>query len=98
MKMKYRPLEDRVILEPQEAAQVTKTGIVLPDTAQEKPQMGKVIKAGPGKVSDKGELIKTTLKEGDIVIYPKYGGTEIKIDTKDFLIVRESDILAVQTK
>lgn len=94
--MNYKPLADRVILEPQEAEQKTKSGIVLPDTAQEKPQMGKVVKVGPGKISDEGKLIPMTVKEGDIVIYAKYGGTEIKVHGKEYLIVRESDILAVE--
>lgn len=94
--MNYRPLQDRVILEPQEAEQKTKSGIVLPDSAQEKPQTGKVIKAGPGKITDDGKVIPMTVKEGDLVIYAKYGGTEIKVEGKEYLIVRESDILAIE--
>jgi len=94
--MNYKPLADRVILEPQEAEQKTKSGIVLPDSAQEKPQMGKVIKVGPGKFSDDGKAIPMTVKEGDIVIYAKYGGTEIKVAGKEYLIVKENDILAIE--
>jgi len=94
--IKYKPLGDRVILEPQTPEQTTKSGIVLPDTAQEKPQTGKVLAVGAGKVSDEGKTLPMTLKEGDIVIYAKYGGTEFKIDGKEYLIIRENDILAVQ--
>ena len=94
--MNYKPLSDRVIIEPQEAEQKTRSGIVLPDSAQEKPQIGKIINIGPGKVSDEGKLIPMTVKPGDMVIYPKYGGTEIKVDNKEYLIVRENDILAIK--
>lgn len=96
MSLNYKPLGDRVIVEPEAAEEVTKSGIVLPDAAQEKPQTGRVVAAGPGRVSDEGKLIEMTLKEGDVVIYAKYGGTELKVAGKDYLIVRESDILAVQ--
>ena len=91
---KYKPLSDRVIVEPQAAEQTTKSGIVLPDTAQEKPQSGKVISVGPGRITDEGKLVEMNVKEGDIVIYAKYGGTEIKVEGTEYLIVRESDILA----
>ncbi|MFA5878787.1 MAG: co-chaperone GroES [Candidatus Margulisiibacteriota bacterium] len=95
MSIKYRPLGDRAIVEPEVAEQKTKSGIVLPDTAQEKPQKGKVVKVGPGKVSDDGKLMPMNIKEGDNVIFSKYGGTELKVDGKEYLIVRESDVLAV---
>ena len=92
----YKPLGDRVIVRPETAEQTTKSGIVLPDTAQEKPQTGKVVSVGPGRVTDDGKTVPMTLKEGDIVIYAKYGGTELKLDGTEYLIVRETDILAVK--
>ncbi len=94
--LKYQPLGDRVIVEPITPEQSTKSGIVLPDTAKEKPQSGKILATGPGKTSDEGKLIPITVKEGDTVIYAKYGGTELKVDGKEYLIIRESDILAIQ--
>jgi len=96
--MNFKPLQDRVILEPEVAEQKTKSGIVLPDSAQEKPQTGKVIKVGPGRISDDGKLIPMRLKEGDIVIYPKYSAdsAEIKVSGTDYLIVKESAVLAVK--
>lgn len=95
-KPNYKPLGDRVIVEPESAEQTTASGIVLPDTAQEKPQSGKIVSVGPGKTSEEGKVIPLTVKEGDVVIYAKYGGTELKVDGSEFLIVRESDILAVK--
>ncbi len=95
MSIKYKPLADRVIVEPEVAEQKTKSGIVLPDTAQEKPQKGTVVKVGPGKTTDEGKVIPMNVKEGDLVIYSKYGGTELKIDAKEYLILRENDILAI---
>ena len=92
--MKIKPLSDRVVVKVQEAEEKTASGIILPDTAQEKPQMGKVMAVGPGKSSDSGELIKMSLKKGDRVLYGKYSGTEITVDGDDVLIMRESDILA----
>tara|TARA_A100001011_G_scaffold349767_1_gene388587 strand:- start:84 stop:380 length:297 start_codon:yes stop_codon:yes gene_type:complete len=88
------PLSDRVVVMPEEVDEVTASGIILPDTAQEKPQMGKVVAAGPGKVSDNGTVVKMTLKAGDKVLYGKYSGTEISLEDNDVLIMRESDILA----
>lgn len=93
--MNVKPLEDRVILKPMEAEQKSAGGIIIPDNAKEKPQKGEVIAAGPGKVSDKGEKIAMTLKKGDKVLYGKYSGTEVTIDGEEYLIVRESDVLAV---
>ena len=95
-KPNYKPLADRVIVKPESAEQTTKSGIVLPDTAQEKPQSGTVVAAGSGRVSDDGKAIPMTVKEGDTVIYSKYGGTEIKVDSVEYLIIKESDILAVK--
>lgn len=94
--LNYRPLGDRVIVEPQSAEQTTKSGIVLPDTAQEKPQSGVVVAVGPGRVTDDGKQIPVNVKAGDVVIYGKYGGTELKVEGTSYLIVRESDILAVK--
>ena len=88
------PLSARVVVMPEEVDEVTASGIILPDTAQEKPQMGKVVAAGPGKVSDNGTVVKMTLKAGDKVLYGKYSGTEISLEDNDVLIMRESDILA----
>lgn len=96
MSFSYQPLSDRIIIEPESAEEVTRSGIVLPDAAQEKPQSGTVIAVGPGRVSDEGKTIPMTVKEGDTVVYAKYGGTEIKVNGKEYLIVRESDILAVR--
>ena len=98
MAVKLQPLADRVVVKPIEKEEVTKGGIVLPDTVKEKPQEGKVIAVGPGRLSEDGKLIPMGVKVGDIVIYSKYGGTEIKIDDEELVILRESDILAKKTK
>jgi chaperonin GroES len=95
-KTQFKPLGDRVIIDPEAAEQTTKSGIVLPDTAQEKPQTGKVVAVGPGRTTDEGKTVPLNVNEGDIVIYAKYGGTEFKQDGTEYLIVRESDILAVK--
>jgi len=95
--LNYKPLGDRVIVEPEAGEQTTKSGIVIPDTAREKPQTGKVVAVGSGRVTDEGKTLPVHVKEGDIVIFAKYGGTEIKADGKDFLIIRENDILAVKS-
>ena len=94
MKGKLEPLGERVIVKPIEREEVSKGGIVIPDTAKEKPQEGEVLAVGPGKLADDGKRIAMDVKEGDKVIYAKYGGTEIKIDDEDLVILRESDILA----
>jgi chaperonin GroES len=91
--MSLQPLGDRVVVQSIEAEQVTASGIVLPDTAAEKPQRGKVIAVGAGRYED-GKRVPIQVAEGDEVIYSKYGGTEIKVDGEDYLILRESDILA----
>jgi chaperonin GroES len=88
------PLADRVVLKAQEAEEKTASGIILPDTAKEKPQMGKVVAVGPGKTNNEGNVIPMTLKNGDTVLYGKYSGTEINVEGEDLLIMRESDILA----
>ena len=98
MALKLQPLADRVLVKPIEQEEKTKSGIYLPDTAKEKPQEGKVLAVGPGKLSEDGKRIAMDLKVGDTVIYAKYGGTEIKIDDDELMILRESDILAKKTK
>ncbi|MCX5675111.1 MAG: co-chaperone GroES [Planctomycetota bacterium] len=92
--MKLEPLDDRIVVKPMEAESKTKGGIVLPDTAKEKPQKGTVISVGPGRVADDGKRIPPTVKKGDKVIYAKYGGSEIDVDGKEYMILRESDVLA----
>ncbi|MGB5287135.1 MAG: co-chaperone GroES [Ignavibacteriaceae bacterium] len=93
--MKLNPLADRVVVKPAEAEEKTKGGIILPDTAKEKPVEGTIVAAGPGKVSDTGELVKMTIKVNDKVLYGKYSGTEVTIDGEEYLIMRESDIFAI---
>jgi chaperonin GroES len=93
--MKIKPLSDRVVIEPLEADNKTSGGIYLPDTAKEKPQMGKVVAAGPGKISDAGQKIAMEVKVNDKILYGKYSGTDVNFDGKDYLIMRESDILAI---
>jgi len=94
MAVKLQPLGDRIVVKPIEREEVTKGGIVLPDTVKEKPQEGKVLAAGPGRLSDDGKRIAMDVKVGDVVLYVKYGGTEVKIDGEELMILRESDILA----
>ena len=93
--MKLQPLSDRVVVKPQEAEEKTASGIILPDTAKEKPQVGKVVAVGKGKMSDSGSLIEMDIKVNDKVLYGKYSGTEISFEGDDLLIMRESDILAI---
>jgi chaperonin GroES len=95
--MKVKPLNDRVLVKRIEEVQVTKGGIVIPDTAKEKPIEGKVIAVGPGKMSDAGNRMALQLKEGDRVLFGKYAGTEIKMEGEEYLMMREEDILAVIT-
>ena len=94
MALKMKPLADRVIVTPVESETV-KGGIIIPDTAKEKPQQGKVVAVGPGGLNDKGERVKPEVSKGDIVLYGKYAGTEVTVDGTDYLILRESDILAI---
>jgi chaperonin GroES len=98
MATKLQPLADRVLVKPMEKEEKTKSGIYIPDTAKEKPQEGEIIAVGPGKMTDDGKRIPMDLKVGDRVIYAKYGGTEIKIDDEEMMILRESDILAKKLK
>lgn len=98
MGLKLQPLADRLVIKPTEKEGMTKSGIVLPDTAKEKPQEGEVLAIGPGRLSEDGKRIAMDIKVGDTVIYAKYGGTEIKVDDEELIILRESDILAKKTK
>ena len=98
MAAKLEPLADRVVVKPIEKEEMTKSGIVLPDTARERPQEGEVIAVGPGRLSEDGKRIAMDIKVGDRVIYAKYGGTEIKIEDEDLVILREGDILAKKGK
>ena len=95
MALKVKPLSDRIVVRQDDAEEMSSGGIILPDTAQEKPQQGKVMSIGPGKTADNGELIKMSLKVGDRVLYGKYSGTEVTIDGEEYVFMRESDILAV---
>jgi chaperonin GroES len=94
MASKIKPLGDRVVIKPTPKEEISKGGIVLPDTAKEKPQDGKIIAVGPGRLTDDGKRIAMEVKVGDKVIYSKYAGTEIKVDDEELIILRESDILA----
>jgi len=94
MEAKLQPLADRVVVKPVAQEEKTKSGIYIPDTAKERPQEGEIIAVGPGRLTDDGKRIAIDLKVGDIVIYAKYGGSEIKIDDQELVIMRESDILA----
>jgi len=94
MAANLQPLADRLVVKPIQKEEKTKGGIILPDTAKEKPQEGEVIAVGPGRVTDDGKRIAMDVKVGDRVIYSKYGGTEIKIDDEELIILRESDVLA----
>lgn len=93
--MNVKPLADRVLIRPLEAEEKTAGGIIIPDNAKEKPQKGEVVATGPGKVAESGSKIAMELKKGDNVLYGKYAGTEVSIEGADYLIMRESDILAV---
>ena len=93
--MKLKPLGDRLIVKPLDEEETTASGIVLPDTAKEKPQRGKVLAVGDGAKSEEGKRIPLDVSEGDEVLYSKYGGTEVKVDGDDLLVLRESDVLAV---
>ncbi len=95
MASKIRPVGDRVVVRPSAREEVTRSGIVIPDTAKEKPQEGSVIAVGTGKLNDNGERVPLEVKEGDRVLFAKYGGTEFKLDGEDLLVLRETDILAI---
>ena len=94
MAVNIKPLADRVLVEPMES-ETMKGGIIIPDTAKEKPQQGKIVAVGPGQTNDSGERIKPEVKKGDIVLYGKYAGTEVSVGGKDYLILREGDVLAI---
>jgi chaperonin GroES len=98
MAVKLEPLGDRVVVKPSTKEEMTKGGIVIPDTAKEKPQEGEILAVGPGKMTEDGKRIPLDVKVGDIVIYAKYGGTEIKEGDEELIILRESDILAKKKK
>ena len=93
-----KPLEDRVLVAPLEAEQTTASGLVIPDTAKEKPQEGRVAAIGPGRIDDKGKRVPMDVAEGDVVIFSKYGGTEVKYDGQEYLLLNARDILAVVSK
>jgi chaperonin GroES len=95
MSLKLKPLGNRVVIEPVEQEEITAGGIVLPETAKEKPQKGKVLSVGPGERDENGKYIPMDVKEKDTVLFAKYSGTEIKVDGKKLLILRESDLLAI---
>lgn len=95
MAANIKPLHDRVLVKPMEEKEVVKGGIIIPDSAKERPQEGKIVAVGPGKTLDDGSLSKMSVKKGDKVIYSKYAGTEIKINDADHLLMREDDILGI---
>jgi chaperonin GroES len=95
MTTKLKPLGDRLVVEPIEMEEKTASGLVLPETAKEKPQQGKVLTVGPGRMDDDGDRMPMEVSEGDTVLYAKYAGTEVKIDGKKLLILKESDVLAI---
>ncbi|HEX9917148.1 MAG TPA: co-chaperone GroES [candidate division Zixibacteria bacterium] len=93
--MKVKPLADRVLVKPLETEETKKGGIIIPDTAKEKPQEGEIMEVGPGRITEDGKKIPMEVKKGDKILYGKYSGTEVTIDNVDYLIMRESDILAI---
>ena len=93
-----KPLEDRVLVAPLEAEKTTASGLVIPDTAKEKPQEGRVVATGPGRIDDNGKRVPLDVAEGDVIIFSKYGGTEVKYDGQEFLLLNARDILAVVSK
>ncbi len=96
--MKIRPLNDRLLVKRLQEEEMTAGGIIIPDSAKEKPAEGEVVAVGPGKVADSGERVVLQVKEGDMVLFSKYGGTDVKLDGEDFLIMREDDILGIVEK
>ena len=95
MALNLKPLADRLVIEPNESEEVTASGIILPETAKEKPQKGTVLAVGPGRRDEDGKRVAMDVKVGDTVLYAKYGGTEVKIDDKKYLIMKENDVLAI---
>ena len=98
MAVTIKPLEDRVLVQPLEAETTTASGLVIPDTAKEKPQEGKVVATGPGRIDDKGNRVPLDVAEGDVVIFSKYGGTELKYNGEEYLLLSSRDLLAVIEK
>ncbi len=98
MSVSIKPLEDRIVVRPLEAEQTTASGLVIPDTAKEKPQEGQVVAVGPGRVGDSGERLPVDVSEGDVVIYSKFGGTEVKVGGDELLVLNARDVLAVIEK
>ena len=98
MSISIKPLEDRVVVQTLEAEQTTASGLVIPDTAKEKPQEGRVVATGPGRIDDKGNRVPLDVAEGDVVIFSKYGGTEVKYDGSEYLLLNARDILAVVSR
>ncbi|GAA1452901.1 co-chaperone GroES [Nesterenkonia lacusekhoensis] len=98
MSVSIKPLEDRIVVRPLEAEQTTASGLVIPDTAKEKPQEGEVVAVGPGRVGDSGDRLPVDVSEGDVVIYSKFGGTEVKVGGDEFLVLNARDVLAVIEK
>ncbi|HEX3791388.1 MAG TPA: co-chaperone GroES [Pseudonocardiaceae bacterium] len=95
MSVNIKPLEDKIVVQASEAEATTASGLVIPDTAKEKPQEGKVLAVGPGRIDDKGNRVPLDIAEGDVVIYSKYGGTEVKYNGEEYLILSARDVLAV---
>ncbi|MEJ2133870.1 MAG: co-chaperone GroES [Desulfofustis sp.] len=93
--MKIRPLNDRLLVQRLEEEETTAGGIIIPDSAKEKPAQGKVVAVGPGKANDAGERVELQVKEGDVILFSKYGGTDVKLDGEDYLIMREDDVLGI---
>ncbi|MCT2088042.1 MULTISPECIES: co-chaperone GroES [Micrococcus] len=98
MSVSIKPLEDRIVVRPLEAEQTTASGLVIPDTAKEKPQEGQVVAVGPGRVDDNGNRVPVDVSEGDVVLYSKYGGTEVKVSGEEYLVLSARDVLAIVTK
>ena len=97
MATSLKPLGDRVVVQPKSREETTRSGIVLPDTASEKPQEGRVLSVGPGRMLDSGKRVDMEVTAGDSVLFAKYAGTEVKLDGEDYLVIRESDLLAIMT-
>ena len=95
MSISIKPLEDRIVVQTAEAEQTTASGLVIPDTAKEKPQEGKVVAVGPGRIDDKGNRVPVDIAEGDVVVFSRYGGTEVKYQGEEYLILSARDVLAI---
>ncbi|MDO5634105.1 MAG: co-chaperone GroES [Micrococcus sp.] len=98
MSVSIKPLEDRIVVRQLEAEQTTASGLVIPDTAKEKPQEGQVVAVGPGRVAENGNRVPVDVSEGDVVLYSKYGGTEVKVNGEEYLVLSARDVLAIVTK